>query len=123
MRRSAAIGVAIGKRGRVAKWVAAGAASSMFVFLLPVVLLAGAGNPPCQATPTSGPGDGGPGGFLETAYGPPWGGINGGGRTAYGIDLTAGQPMLEIAIDPTVLQPLAFYHVWPNPFATRGAFI
>jgi 3D (Asp-Asp-Asp) domain-containing protein len=43
--------------------------------------------------------------------------------TAYGINLTAGQEMLEIAIDPSVLQPLAYYHVWPNPFSTRGAFL
>ena len=34
MRRSAAVGVAMGKRRRVGKWVAAGAASSMLVFLL-----------------------------------------------------------------------------------------
>lgn len=98
------------------------------LLLLPVVLIAGAGNPPCSlsspaggaSTPASGPG--GPGGFEETAYGPPWDAMNGTGQTAYGPDLTAGQPMLEIAIDPTVLTPRAYYHVWPNPFASRGAF-
>ena len=123
MSRPLATGEGAGRRGRAVKWISAGLASSTLIFLLPVVLLAGAGNPPCQATAAPGPAAAGSGGFLETAYGPPWGGINGGGRTTYGIDLTGGQPMLEIAIDPTVLKPLAFYHVWPNPFATHGAFI
>ncbi|HTX09811.1 MAG TPA: 3D domain-containing protein [Solirubrobacteraceae bacterium] len=77
----------------------------------------------CTASPAGSGAATGHGGFEETAYGPPWNQLNGSGVTAYGMDLTAGQPMLEIAIDPSVLQPLAFYHVWPNPFGTHGAFI
>ena len=102
------------------------AVTGLFLLLLPIVLLAGAANQ-CTTAPAgavAGAGVGpGHGGFEETAYGPPWGGINGGGTTAYGIDLSAGQPMLEIAIDPSVLTPRAYYHVWPNPFQTHGAFI
>lgn len=90
------------------------------LLILPVVLLAGAGS---QCLPAASPGGSGHGGFEETVYGPPWGGIEGGGTTAYGIDLTRGQPMLEIAIDPSVLTPRGYYHVWPNPFATHGAFL
>jgi 3D (Asp-Asp-Asp) domain-containing protein len=87
--------------------------------LLPVVLLGGAASScggPAAATA-------GHGRFEETAYGPPWGGIQGNGVTAYGINLTTGRPMLEIAIDPSVLQPLAYYRVWPNPFSSHGAFL
>ncbi len=89
----------------------------------PVVLLTGVANECTTATTGPVPPGGGAGGFEETAYGPPWGGIQGEGVTAYGIDLQAGQPMLEIAIDPTVLTPRGYYHVWPNPFNTHGAFI
>jgi 3D (Asp-Asp-Asp) domain-containing protein len=82
----------------------------------PAAAAAGAGQ--------SGPGGAsGSGGFEETAYGPPWGGIQGNGVTATGVNLTAGQPLLEIAIDPRVLQLRAYYHVWPNPFSTHGAFL
>ncbi len=102
---------------------------TLMVLLLPVVLLAAAGN---QCNPTGGattPGlAGGPvppghGGWQETAYGPPWDAMNGSGQTAYGPDLTSAPPMLEIAIDPTVLTPRGYYHVWPNPFSSRGAFL
>src|SRR5947209_17176582 len=94
--------------------------------LLPVVLLAGAGNPCTAGTAVGAPAAGGvtaSGGFEETAYGPPWDAMNGSGQTAYGPNLTAGQPALVIAIDPAVLTPRAYYHVWPNPFATHGAFL
>lgn len=64
----------------------------------------------------------GSGSWLATAYGPPWGGIEGGGVTATGINLTAGQPMLEVAVDPHVIALGSFVHVQPNPFATVGAF-
>ncbi len=110
------------------------ALATSILLLLPVVagvgvwgLILATVNTECTTTTTTtaspGAGTSGRGGFEETAYGPPWGGIQGGGITAYGINLTAGQPMLEIAIDPTVLTPLAYYHVWPNPFDTHGAFI
>lgn len=95
-------------------------AAAFLLVTLPVVLLGGAAQ---QCSPPATAGGSGHGGFEETVYGPPWGGIEGGGVTAYGINLTRGQPMLEIAIDPTVLTPLAYYHVWPNPFGTHGAFL
>jgi 3D (Asp-Asp-Asp) domain-containing protein len=62
------------------------------------------------------------GSWVATAYGPPWGGIEGDGVTATGIDLTAGQPMLEVAVDPHVVALGSFVHVRPNPFNTSGAF-
>ena len=45
----------------------------------------------------------GNGSWLATAYGPPWGGIQGDGVTATGINLTGGPPMLEVAVDPSVI--------------------
>ncbi len=60
--------------------------------------------------------------WLATAYGPPWGGIQGDGVTATGVNLTAGQPMLEVAVDPSVIPLRSFVHVEPNPFNTTGAF-
>ena len=64
----------------------------------------------------------GNGAWLATAYGPPWGGIQGDGVTATGINLTAGPPMLEVAVDPSVIPLRSFVHVKPNPFDTSGAF-
>jgi len=98
----------------------AAAAGAFLLIMLPAVLIGGASEDCSVPAPAGG---GGQGGFEETVYGPPWGGIEGGGVTAYGIDLTRGQPMLEIAIDPTVLTPRAYYHVWPNPYSTHGAFL
>ena len=110
------------KRHRRGRWglIAAG----LFMLILaPVVLLAGAGNPPCgtPAGPTTFPAGGGS--WLATAYGPPWGGINGDGITATGINLSAGQPMYEIAVDPAVIPLSSYAHVTPNPFATSSAFL
>jgi 3D (Asp-Asp-Asp) domain-containing protein len=98
-------------------------AGGLMLLLAPVVLLAGAGNPPCSrvATLTAGV-PAGSGGWKATAYGPPWGGIQGDGVTATGLDLTAGQPAYEIAVDPTVIPLGSFEHVAPNPFGTRHAF-
>lgn len=106
------------RRGRLL-WLAAG--SAFMLMLAPVVLLAGAGNPPCEAiTPVqTAPGGGG---WVATAYGPPWGGIQGDGITATGIDLTAGQPAYVIAVDPSVIALGSFEHVNPNPFGTDHAF-
>ena len=61
-------------------------------------------------------------GWVATAYGPPWGGIQGDGVTATGINLTAGPPMLEVAVDPSVIALHSYVHVEPNPFGTTGAF-
>jgi len=62
------------------------------------------------------------GSWVATAYGPPWGGIEGNGVTATGLNLTARQPALEIAVDPHVLALGSYVHVQPNPFGTAGAF-
>jgi 3D (Asp-Asp-Asp) domain-containing protein len=101
-------------------------ALAFMLVLAPIVLLAGAGNQ-CATTSAGAPAGGSSnpsaGGFEETVYGPPWGGIEGGGTTATGINLTAGQPMLEIAVDPGVLALRSYYHVWPNPFGSHGAFL
>jgi 3D (Asp-Asp-Asp) domain-containing protein len=64
----------------------------------------------------------GSGSWVATAYGPPWGGIQGDGVTATGVNLTAGPPMLEVAVDPSVIPLRSFVHVEPNPFNTSGAF-
>ena len=74
-----------------------------------------------------GPGSGSPwagtsGSWLATAYGPPWRGIEGSGITATGVDLTAGPPALEVAVDPTVIPLGSWVYVQPNPFGTRQPF-
>ena len=60
----------------------------------------------------------GPGPWIATAYGPPWDAMNGSGVTATGLNLTAGQPAYEIAVDPAVIPLQSFEHVTPNPFGT-----
>src|SRR5271166_1998911 len=62
------------------------------------------------------------GSWIATAYGPPWGGIQGDGITATGLNLTAGQPALEVAVDPSVIPLRSYVHVEPNPYGTSGAF-
>src|SRR5664280_784877 len=69
------------------------------------------------STPPSGHGS-----WIATAYGPPWGGIQGNGITATGLDLTKGQPALEVAVDPSMIPLRSYVHVQPNPFGTSGAF-
>jgi len=48
--------------------------------------------------------------------------MNGTGVTATGLNLTAGPPAYEIAVDPTVVPLQTFAHVQPNPFGTSRAF-
>ena len=72
------------------------------IVISPVVLFAGAGNPPCQAA-GAGPLPAGSGAWIATAYGPPWDAMNGSGVTATGLNLTAGEPAYEIAVDPAVI--------------------
>jgi 3D (Asp-Asp-Asp) domain-containing protein len=75
---------------------------------------------------SSGGATGGPpgsGAWTATAYGPPWGGIQGNGITATGLDLTAGQPALVIAVDPRVIPLGSYVYVMPNPFGTRQPFL
>ena len=62
------------------------------------------------------------GGWIATAYGPPWGGIQGNGITATGLNLTSGPPALEIAVDPRLIPLGSYVHVTPNPFGTTSAF-
>ena len=97
------------------------AAGAFMIVISPVVLFAGAGNPPCQAAamPTL---PAGAGSWIATAYGPPWDAMNGSGVTATGLNLTAGQPAYEIAVDPSVIPLQSFERVTPNPFGTRHAF-
>jgi 3D (Asp-Asp-Asp) domain-containing protein len=95
------------------------------VLIAPIVLLTGVTTPSCTgsesttvaANPTP-DGDG----WVATAYGPPWGGIQGDGITATGINLTAGQPAYEIAVDPSEITLGSFVHITPNPFSTGHAF-
>ena len=60
----------------------------------------------------------GSGSWLATAYGPPWGGIQGDGMTATGINLTAGPPVLEVAVDPSMN---AQYSLSSVPLSTISA--
>jgi 3D (Asp-Asp-Asp) domain-containing protein len=62
------------------------------------------------------------GSWLASAYGPPWGGIEGHGVTATGVDLRSGPPALEIAVDPSVIPLGSWVYVQPNPFGTARPF-
>ena len=101
--------------------VAAGAA---WVPLTLAVLVASFGGQPAgcgvaqAATVTSGAS----GSWVATAYGPPWGGINGDGITATGVNLTAGPAVFEVAVDPHVVALGTYVRVQPNPFDTGSAF-
>ena len=48
--------------------------------------------------------------------------MNGSGVTATGLNLTAGEPAYEIAVDPSVIALGSFERVTPNPFGTSHAF-
>ena len=48
--------------------------------------------------------------------------MNGSGVTATGLNLTAGEPAYEIAVDPAVIPLQSFERVTPNPFGTSHAF-
>jgi 3D (Asp-Asp-Asp) domain-containing protein len=62
------------------------------------------------------------GSWLATAYGPPWNDGNGSGITATGLNLTAGPPLLEVAVDPSLIALGSYVYVRPNPFNTADAF-
>ena len=62
------------------------------------------------------------GSWVATAYGPPWGGIEGGGITATGLNLTAGPAAYEIAVDPRLIPLGSYVHIQPNPFNTTSSF-
>jgi 3D (Asp-Asp-Asp) domain-containing protein len=63
--------------------------------------------------------------FRSTAYGPPWGGLQGlGVATAGGILIAGGAPKRYIiATDPRVIALGQWVYVWPNPFGWRGPFL
>ena len=65
------------------------------------------------------------GAFRSTAYGPPWGGLQGPGvSTAGGLLIAGGAPrMYVIASDPGVISLGQWVYVWPNPFGWRGPFL
>lgn len=61
-----------------------------------------------------------PASFVATAYGPPWGGIQGTGTTATGIKLPAAPtgrvgPPYIVAVDPSVIPLGSKLKIWPNP--------
>jgi 3D (Asp-Asp-Asp) domain-containing protein len=89
---------------------------------LPVVLLGSVATQQCAPPPAPGGGAAGAGSWIATAYGPPWDAENGTGVTATGLNLTAGPPAYEIAVDPAVVPLQTFAHVQPNPFGTTRAF-
>lgn len=97
------------------------AIAPLVAFLGLIVLLVTVIAPPsssagCTSTP---PPDGsgvGRGGWLATAYGPPWEGIEGSGVTATGIDLRPAKHAYIIAVDPNVVHLGSYVHVSPNPF-------
>ena len=60
--------------------------------------------------------------FTATSYGPPWGGIQGGGVTATGVNLKGNPHIYGIAADPSVIPLGSHVKVSPNPFGYTGAF-
>lgn len=62
------------------------------------------------------------GGFVSSAYGPPWGGIQGGGTTATGVDLHSNPHILGVAVDPSVIPLGTKLRIQPNPFGTNDPF-
>jgi 3D (Asp-Asp-Asp) domain-containing protein len=54
--------------------------------------------------------------LMSTAYGPPWGGIQGTGTTATGIDLRAHPKQYVVAVDPNVIPLGSKLKIPHNPF-------
>lgn len=63
--------------------------------------------------------------YESTAYGPPWGGINGPGEaTSGGVILNGGAPRLYmLAVDPLAISHGTLLYAWPNPFGWKGPFL
>jgi 3D (Asp-Asp-Asp) domain-containing protein len=102
-----------------------GALGLFAVVVVLVVAVAGASSASALCAAPSGlatGATGSSGSWLATAYGPPWGGIQGDGVTATGINLTAGPAMYEVAVDPSVIALGSYVYVQPNPFGTTSAF-
>jgi len=66
-----------------------------------------------------------PGGYSATAYGPPWGGIQGPGvATSGGVALAGGAPRrYMVAVDPLQIAHGQLVYLWPNPFGWKGPFL
>ena len=64
------------------------------------------------------------GGYTATAYGPPWGGIEGTGEgTSGGLAMNGGSPRwYMIAVNPSDISHGTFVYIWPNPFGWKGPF-
>jgi 3D (Asp-Asp-Asp) domain-containing protein len=89
---------------------------------LVAVLVGASGSGVSCAAGSNQPSTGPTGSWLATSYGPPWGGIEGNGVTATGLDLSSGRPALEIAVDPSVIRLGSWVYVQPNPFGTAQPF-
>lgn len=64
-----------------------------------------------------------PGGrYVSTSYGPPWGGIQGTGVTATGVNLRRGPKVYGVAVDPRVIPLGSQLYANPNPFGRSGPF-
>jgi tape measure domain-containing protein len=63
-----------------------------------------------------------PGKYTSTAYGPPWGGIQGTGVTATGVNLRRGPHLYGVAVDPSMIPLGSQVYTWPNPFGRSGPF-
>src|SRR5690348_13851547 len=98
------------------------AAGGFMLIALPVALLGGIATDQCSPPPAPAIAAVAGGTWIATAYGPPWNAENGTGVTATELDLTAGPPAYEIAVDPAVIPLRTFAHVQPNPFGTTRAF-
>lgn len=70
---------------------------------------------------TGGQGDG-LGRFTATSYGPPWGGIQGTGVTATGVNLKGNPHTYGVAVDPSVIPLGTKLKITPNPFGYGGTF-
>jgi 3D (Asp-Asp-Asp) domain-containing protein len=66
-----------------------------------------------------------PGRYGTTAYGPPWGGIQGAGiSTSGGLPIRGGAPRwYVVAVSPSLISHGAFVYIWPNPFGWKGPFL
>ncbi len=78
---------------------------------------ASAARTPARASPA--------GAYVTTAYGPPWGGIQGDGvATSGGLAIGGGAPRWYlIAVDPLLIGHGQLVYAWPNPFGWRGPFL
>jgi TP901 family phage tail tape measure protein len=60
--------------------------------------------------------------YASTSYGPPWGGIQGTGVTATGVNLRGNPKIYGVAVDPRVIPLGSQIYIDPNPFGRTGAF-